>query len=200
MSSDVIVAFITGIVGPVVLLYIKSLIDKSKKKTDILKDTLKVSELVNIKIETIKETYKADRIWIAQFHNGGNFYPTGKSMAKFSIIYESVNGSTISIQNNFQNIPVNLFSKSINELLENDIIQIPDFKDETIATFGLKYIAEENGCKSGYLFSIKTIDGKFIGALCLDYTKKKTKLSVEDVNHISIDASSIGGALIGNYQ
>ena len=34
-----------------------------------------------------------------------------------------------------------------------------DYKDETIATFGLKYIAEDTGCKSGYLFAIKTIDG-----------------------------------------
>jgi hypothetical protein len=200
MNSDVIVAFITGVVGPIILLYVKSLIDKSKKKTDILKDTLKVSELVNSKIDTIKEFYKADRVWISQFHNGGNFYPTGKSMAKFSIIYESVNGGVSSIQNNFQSIPVNLFSKSINELLDNDIIQIPDFKDETIATFGLKYIAEENGCKSGYLFAIKTIDDKFIGALALEYTKKRVKLSVEDINHISVDASSIGGVLVGNYQ
>lgn len=200
MSSDVIVAFITGVIGPVIILYLKNLFDKNKKKPDILKDTLKTSELVNIKIDVIKETYKADRVWIAQFHNGGNFYPTGKSMAKFSIIYESVTGGVSSIQSNFQNIPVNLFSKSINELLENNVIQIPDFKDETIATYGLKYIAEENGCKSGYLFAIKTIDDKFVGALMIDYTKKKVKLTTEDIIHISIDATSIGGALAGNYH
>lgn len=197
MNAEVIVAFITGVLGPISIIIVKNLLDKKSKKSDIVKDALKISELVNVKIETIKELYRADRVWVAQFHNGGNFYPTGKSMAKFSIIYETVNGSVSSIQNNFQNIPVNLFSKSINELLENNIISISDYKDETIATFGLKYIAEENGCKSSYLFAIKTIEDKFIGALVLDYTKKKVKLSSEDINHISVDASAIGGALIG---
>jgi hypothetical protein len=68
-----------------------------------------------------------------------------------------------------------LFSKSINQLLLNDTIEISDFKDETIATYGLKYIADDTGCKSAYLFGIKSIEGKFIGILGIDYTKRKTK-------------------------
>jgi len=200
MSSQVIVAFITGVLGPVSLLLIKYLLDKRKVKPDIVKDALHVSELVNTKIDSIKEEIKADRVWITQFHNGGNFYPTGKSMAKFTMMYETVNGGVTSIQNNFQNIPVNLFSKSINQLLEGDTIIIPDFKDETIATYGLKYIADESGCKSGYLFSIKTIDDKFVGVLGVDYVKRKNKLTQEEINHISNHASSIGAYLIGNYN
>lgn len=200
MSSQVIVAFITGFLGPVSLLLIKNYLDKRKVKPDIVKDALKVSELVNSKIDVIRDEFKADRIWITQFHNGGNFYPTGKSMAKFTMMYETVNGSVVSIQNNFQNIPVNLFSKSINRLLEEDTIIIPDFKDETVATYGLKYIADENGCKSGYLFSIKTIDDKFVGVLGVDYVKRKNKLTQEEINHISNYASSIGAYLIGNYN
>jgi hypothetical protein len=200
MSSQVIVAFITGVLGPVLLLIIKNHLDKRKVKPDIVKDALQVSELVNAKIDAIRDEFKADRVWITQFHNGGNFYPTGKSMAKFTMLYETVNGSVLSVQNNFQNIPVNLFSKSINQLLEDNTIIISDFKDETIATYGLKYIADESGCKSAYLFAIKSIDDKFIGVLGVDYVKKKTKLSPEDVNHISIHASSIGGYLIGNYN
>jgi hypothetical protein len=107
---------------------------------------------------------------------------------------------TTSIQSNFHNIPVNLFSKAINELLQNDTIEISDFKNETIATFGLKYIAEESGCKSGYLFSIKTIDEKFIGILGLDYTKKKTKLDMESINHLQVHATSVGGVLISHLE
>lgn len=197
MSNDVIVAFITGILGPVIILYVRYLFDK-KKKPDMVKETLQISELINVKIEHIKEEFAADRVWIMQFHNGGHFYPTGKSMAKFSFIYETVSLNTSSIQHNFQNIPVNLFSKSINELLSNDVIEISDFKDETIATFGLKYVAEDTGCKSGYLFAIKTIDDKFIGVLGLDYIKKKTKLDMESINHLSNHAASIGGVLMGH--
>lgn len=196
----IIAAFITGVLGPILVIYIKHLLDKRKKKPDIVKDTLRVSELVNQKIDHIKEEFKADRVWISQFHNGGNFYPTGKSIAKFSIMYEVVGISTPSVQTNFKNIPVNLFSKSINELLVNDVIEIEDFSDEKIATFGLRYVAEESGCKSAYLFAIKTIEDKFIGVLSVEYTKEITRLDIEEINHLQVHASSIGGVLMSYLQ
>ena len=196
MSVSIIVAFITGVLGPVLLLFIKNKLEKKEEKPDMVLETLKVSELVMTKLDHLKDEYKADRVWVAQFHNGGNYYPTGKSMAKFSIIYESVASSVPSIQPNFHNIPVNLFSRSINQLLENETIEISDFKDETVATFGLKYIAEDTGCKSGYLFAIKCIEGRFIGMLGIDYTKKKTKLTEESVNHLLVQSTSVGGVLM----
>ena len=198
MSVSIIVAFITGVLGPILLLFIKNKLEKKQEKPDMVLETLKVSELVMTKLDHIKEEFKGDRVWVAQFHNGGNFYPTGKSMAKFSIIYESVAPSVSSIQGNFHNIPVNLFSRSINQLLENDKIEIPDFKDETVATYGLKYIAEDTGCKSGYLFAIKCIEGRFIGMLGIDYTKRKTKLNEESVNQLLVQSTSIGGVLMNH--
>jgi hypothetical protein len=198
MSSEVIVAFITGVLGPLSVLVVKKILDKRKVKPDIIKDTLKEGKLVQTKIESIREEFNADRVWIAQFHNGGNYYPTGKSMAKFTIVYEVVNVNVNSIQSNFQSIPVNLFSKSINQLLEHDTIVIPDFKDESIATYGLKYVAEDTGCKSGYLFAIKSIDDKFVGIFGLDFTKKKVKLTEEEINHILVSASSLGGVLMSS--
>jgi hypothetical protein len=200
MSASIIVAFITGVLGPVLLLFIKNKLDKKSEKPDMVLETLKVSELVMTKLEHIKEEYKSDRVWITQFHNGGNFYPTGKSIAKFSIMYEVVGAGVQSVQSNFRNIPVNLFSRSINNLLENGSIEIPDYKDETVATYGLKYIAEDTGCKSGYLFAIKTIEGKFIGTLGLDYTKRKTKLDNDSINDLEHQSALIGGVLMTHLQ
>lgn len=196
ISPEIIVAFITGVLGPISIIFVKNYFDKRKKKPDLVQETLKVSELITSRIEHIREEFKADRVWITQFHNGGNFYPTGKSMAKFSIMYETVGVGVNSIQSNFNNIPVNLFSKSINQLLENDVIEIPDFKDETVSTFGLKYIAEESNCKSGYLFAIKSIDEKFIGTLGVDYSKRKNKLDMESINHLQVHATALGGVLM----
>jgi hypothetical protein len=196
MSTEIAVAFITGVLGPVSILIIKYYAEKGKKKPDMIAETLELSEKVTAKIDNIKEEFESDRVWVAQFHNGGHFYPTGKSMAKFSIIYETVDIGVSSVQNNFQNIPVNLFSKSINYLLEKNIIDISDFKDETIATHGLKYVAEESGCKSAYLFAIKNIENKFIGIMGVDYTKRKTKLSQEEINILTMHASAISGVLV----
>jgi hypothetical protein len=196
--SAIAVAFITGVLGPVLVMVIKYFIDKKSKKKDMIADACEVSGAVVTKIDEIKEEHGADRVWVAQFHNGGHFYPTGKSIAKFSVFYETVEVGATSIQSNLQNIPVNLFSKSINHLLKDELICIPDFKDETMATYGLKYFAEDNGTKSQYLFAIRSIDGKFIGVLSVDYTKKKTKLTNQNIIDLEIDASSLGGVLMNH--
>ena len=193
--TEIIVAVISGIIGPILLLVLKDKYENRKKKNDVVVDALILSEKVMDKLEYIKDEFEVDRVWIAQFHNGGNFYPTGKSIAKFSIIYETVNLNVASIQSNFQNIPVTLFSKSINQLYENDIIAIQDYTDDNVLTYGLKYIAEESGCKSGYLFAIKTIDHKFIGILGLDITKSVRNFDQMQILHLSNHAASLGGVL-----
>jgi hypothetical protein len=197
---EIIIAFMTGILGPLSVLFLKNYFDKRKQKPDMVVDALRISELVTHKIDEIKDGLKADRVWVTQFHNGGHFYPTGKSITKFSIMYESVGTGVSSVQSNYQNIPVHLFSKSLNQLVTADSIEIPDFEDVAIATYGLKYAAEESGTKSAYLFAIKTIDGKFIGVLGIDYTKNKVKLDDEVINNIMIHASSLGGVLINHLS
>jgi hypothetical protein len=194
------IAFTTGVVGPILVILIKNRLEKQKPKPDMVAEALKVGELITSKIEHIKDEFHADRVWITQFHNGGHFYPTGKSMAKFSVIYETVSAGANSIQSNFQNIPVNLFSKSINQLLENDVIEIADFSDDSVSTYGLKYLAETTGSKSEYLFAIKTLDDKFIGSLGIEFTKAPVKLDMESINHISIHASAIGGVLMNHLD
>ena len=198
--ASIAIAFITGVIGPIAVLYIKYVLDSKKKKPDMVMDTLRVSELINQKIDHIKDEFSADRVWISQFHNGGNFYPTGRSMAKFSIMYEAVSPNASSVQSNFKNIPVNLFSRSINQLLQNDVIEIADFKDESICTFNLRNLSDITGVKSIYLFSIKSIDGKFIGTLGVEYTKRKHKLDSESINHIQNHATSIGGVLMNHLR
>jgi hypothetical protein len=195
MSSEVIVAFITGVLGPLLVIFLNNLLNK-KKSSDMVVDTLDVSEHITNALEHLKDEFEIDRVWITQFHNGGHFYPTGKSMAKFSIIYEVVSTGIPSIQNQFQSIPVNLFYKSINQLLQNDIIEINDFKDEEICTYNLRALAEVYGAKSLYLFAIKSIDNKFIGSMGVEYVKKKNKLDMESINHLQNHASIIGGVLM----
>jgi hypothetical protein len=166
-----------------------------KKNKDTLNEALKENTIVSEKLEKIREKHSADRAWIMQFHNGGNFYPSGKSIQKFSMCYESVDRGINSIQSSFQNIPISLFSKSINYLLENDLLAVSDFKDERMETYGLEYTANEYGCKSVYMVSIKTIDNKFIGTLGIEYIKRKHTQSVDEINELLVEATTIGGVL-----
>ncbi len=193
MSSEVIVAFITGVLGPVALLYAKSKLEK--KKPDIIKESLEVGELITSKLEEIRDEINCDRVWIAQFHNVGNFYPTGKSIAKFSMIYEVVGSNIDSAQSILQNVPVNLFNRSLSHLFDNNTLSVPDFTDDTIATYGLKNLSENMSAKSTYLFAIKNIEDKFVGILGMDFTKTKTVLDENVINSLLLRSTSIGGVL-----
>lgn len=193
-----ITALITSVLGPVsvYLVQLYSLKKLKNQSKDPIKKSLSTSLLIENKIEDIRNKHKADRVWIDQFHNGGVFYPTGQSIQKFSMFYEAISLDTPSIKMMFQNIPVSLFSRSINELAEKEIIAISDFTKNNGVNNSLRYFSKETKCKSVYLFAIKSIDGRFLGILGLDYVKRKTKLSEEEINEISVEVSSIGGALI----
>ena len=202
MTDAIWVAIIGGIIGPIIVLTSKWYLDNKlgKKKKDMVTEALEVGELVTNRLDQIKEEYKADRVWLSQFHNGGHFYPTGKSIAKFSIFYETVSSNAPSLQLSLKNIPVALFSKSFNRLLSDDMIIIPDFKDENISTYGLRHIAEEYKNKSQYLFAIKNFEGKFIAILGVDYTAEKLILTEEEIEELLRTSISLGGVLSNHLK
>ena len=115
----IIIALITTLLAPLVVEWFK--VKLSKPKPDPLNEAIKHNESVNHQLELVIEELQADRIWIAMFHNGGHFYPTGKSIQKFSIFHERTNLDTDSIMDTFQNIPVSLFPKSLAKLY-NELI------------------------------------------------------------------------------
>ena len=202
MTDTIWVAIIGGVIGPIIVLasnwYLNNKLGKKKK--DMVTEALEVGELVTNRLDQIKEEYQADRVWLSQFHNGGHFYPTGKSIAKFSIFYETVSTNAPSLQLSLKNIPVALFSKSFNKLLSDDMIIIPDFKDENISTYGLRHIAEEYKNKSQYLFAIKNFEGKFIAILGVDYTAEKLTLTEEEIEELLRTSISLGGVLSNHLK
>ena len=71
---EIIGAFLTGVVGPVLYLVIQKYLLKEKNKSrDIVKENIVSVSLISNEIEEIRDEFKGDRVWIAQFHNGGSF-------------------------------------------------------------------------------------------------------------------------------
>ena len=87
MLTTVLVALITAVFGPILVNWVKLKME-SKDTSHPMRDALETSTLIDTQLEQIMEELECDRIWIAQFHNGGIFYPTGRSIQKFSIFYE----------------------------------------------------------------------------------------------------------------
>ena len=196
-------AFLTGVVGPILYLLISKHLQKQKDKNkDVIKDALASTMIVEDELEDIREEFNSDRAWISQFHNGGNFYPTGKSIQKFSIFYEVAKKGVSSVSHTFNNIPTSLYPKAFDHMLhgEQKGIFIPDYNDPKVATYGLKGAAESVGTKSAYVIPLFTLDEKFIGSLGIDFVGRKKKLTKADWEHLQIRAGRIAGYLSSHLE
>jgi hypothetical protein len=145
------------------------------------------------------DTLGADRVWISQFHNGGKFLHSSKSIQKFSIFHE-VNVSGVSpVAHTFRNIPASLYSRAFDELLKNGSIFVADFQDETIATYGLKGGAEAVGTRASYVFGLFNLGtNEFMGTLGIDWVKKPKQLKADQLAYLSAEANRLSG-YISNF-
>jgi len=191
-------AFLTGVVGPILYLIIDKMMKKrNDSKRDKVKENIKNTCIIEEELDEIREEFNGDRVWITQFHNGGNFYPTGKSIQKFSVFYEVTKAGISSVSHTFNNIPTSLYPKAFNHMLNDDQkgIFIPDYNDVKVATWGLKGAAESVGTKSSYVIPLFTLDSKFIGSLGMDYVTKKKRITKDEWEHLQIKANRIAGFL-----
>ena len=190
----VLVAVITALVGPAGLEYVKAKLSKATSK-DIVRDDIDRNLVIIDEIADIRETLDGDRIWICQFHNGGHFLHAHKSIQKFSITYEDVKPGVSSVTYLFTDVPLSLYSRAMKHIMENRYLWIPNFKEASVATCGLKTAAEATGTGATYaigLFDMET--DKCIGTMGIDY-RDPTKLTQDQKNLLIERGSRLSGYL-----
>lgn len=195
--GSVLVAFITALLGPVAVLWVKKKLTKSKDEIAV---EIFSTEKITTEIEEVLTKLDADRVWITQFHNGGHFLHSNKSMQKFSVVYEVDSAGVLPVSTIFTNIPISLYSRCFSEILNNKFIGISDYEDETIATYGLKPGAEATGARATYivgLFDFGT--GKLMGSVGVDFLDPK-KLTDNQIEYFKIRSERIAGYLSSNRQ
>jgi hypothetical protein len=189
----VLIALITSVLGPILMEWAKA---KFKKKSaDPMPDAIKYNEQIEHQLDLILDELECDQIFIAQFHNGGHFYPTCKSIQKFSIFYEVLNPNIESVKNIYQNIPVSLFNKPLSELYEHGEVII---EDAEAANSYLLNTTTGGKCKSIYLLALTDLDGRIIGVMGIHYIEKKHKIVKDEWIFIRQKVGAIGN-IISNY-
>jgi hypothetical protein len=192
------VALITSIIGPTIFEWIKLKFFRKKSSDDLLGESIIKDEKIDLQIEYLMEELDCDRICVSQFHNGGNFYPTGKSIKKFSIFYERITDKTSSIKETFQNIPVSLFPKIFSLLYKNSEINISDTSNNIIDCGVFPIHGKEYKTKSFYLLSIYDLNSNFIGVMAISYYNKKHQFTLEEWILIRQKIGAIG-SILTNY-
>jgi len=192
MLTTILVALITAVIGPLLMTWFKNKLEKSPKISSV-KEAIDLNELVDHQLDILMDEIGCDRIWIGQFHNGGHFYPTGKSIQKFSLFYEKVSPNTNAIQHIFQQIPVSLFPKALSKLYKDGELSIVDYKKDE--TYDLSLFHKEYNTKSFYMIAIDDLDGHFIGLMGIAFSNEEHKLTKEEWIFIRQKVGAIGSLL-----
>jgi hypothetical protein len=195
MFTTIIVALITAVIGPIIVNWVKLKMEKKSQVTP-MREALEASTLVDNQLDTILNELECDRVWLQQFHNGGHFYPTGKSIQKFSIFYEKATPDLPHLQHTFQNIPVSLFPRVLSKIYKDTELAIDDISTAE-DTYGLEYMTTQFGTKSVCMLGLYSLDDHLIGVLGISF-KNPHKLKRDEWILIRQKAGVIG-TLISEY-
>jgi len=164
--TSILAALITG-VATIISVVIGGRYVRRRGRDPVAEDTAQSANVYTALTFTL-EKLNADRAYVLQFHNGGHYY-SGRGQQKFSCTHESV-VEGISHECSFsQEHRVSNYHSYISEMLENDGFCYGDI--ENIEDFAFQELLKHKGVRSIYNVPIKTLNGKTIGILGIDYVK-----------------------------
>lgn len=137
---------------------------KDKSKEDLM-EQIERDEIVHLSLRDIRRQFHADRIYIWQFHNGGNFY-TESSMQKASITYERCSDGLERKSEKYQGVLVSLFAWYMKKVMMNESYFL---EMEEIEDIGIRSICSGNGTKSHVATPMFDDKNHLIGILCMDW-------------------------------
>ena len=162
-----IVAAIISTVGTVLSVWLGHRYMKKKKVDPVVEDVAQSANVYTALKYTMEEM-GADRAYVLQFHNGGHYY-SGRGQQKFSCTHEITAQGVTRECNNSQEHRVSQYHGYISELIQKEhfaYTHISEMEDHAFC-----HLLQATGVKSIYNVPIKTLNGKIIGILGLDYVK-----------------------------
>jgi hypothetical protein len=198
----VVAGLISGLIGPILLYRYK----ESRKENDssgdqTVNEEVRFAQDLNKEIDKIREEVEADRIWIAQFHNGGKLLSSirNTSMKRISVTHEAVGAGVSREQNTFSGMLVTFFSDMIGRLLNKDYINYTG--DIANSDPEIELLFRQRGTEEMHLLAMRNIEGVLIGILGVDYVDDPRNLSEEEVQYLIAKASLLAGYIFyGNIQ
>jgi hypothetical protein len=190
------IAFLTGVLGPILLVFVKHKLFRNNKELEKRKkdfrQSLEIQELINTSLNNLQQKFNLDRLWIGQFHNGGNFWPGNKSMKKMSMTFESTAPGIAADIMKMQNLPVSFLSPVLQKLTEKEVtgITIDVYTEEDYA---LRSFWDSRGIQTVFLFPIKCLESDFIGIFGIDFVKRDGFLSDEIYDQLRAEALILSG-------
>lgn len=166
-----------------------------KDKTCIVKETLQNTNVYTA-LNFLMGEMGADRAYVMEFHNGEHYF-SGRGQQKFSCTYEIVEqGISVECEKS-QNHRVSNYHLYVKELIENGYYAYSDIREIEDRSFSK--MIQDKGVSAILNVPIKTLNGKIIGVLGLDYVKSIPPKNLDDetkLKFIKSQARTLGGYLV----
>ena len=177
--SSIIASIITCIGTITSVVVGKFLIDrKIRTSADPIVSDAENNENVYVSLDYLMQVSNCDRAYVMQFHNGGH-YVSGRSQQKFSCTHEvSAKGISKECEKS-QNHLVSNFNHYVKEILRNKNFAYTNIGKIDDQSF--RNLLESKGVQAIYNMPLKTLEGKVIGILGIDYVKVKPELSIDEM-------------------
>ena len=200
----VLQALITSIASVIVALigagYFKRYTDKQKEtfSKSKLMEQIRKDEIVHLALRDLRRKYNCDRIYIWQFHNGGNFY-TSAPMQKTSVTYERCSDGLERKSERFQNTIISTITSYIKDVLNLEMFyyEVKDMPD-----IAIRSVCQSYGTQSHAGAPIYDDKEHLIGILSMDWVFSEIPeefITEEEFNTHMIDELSKEAKSLANY-
>ena len=190
-----IISVLTGVVSAataVLGIWLKIKYDEKKDKQ--LNYDPQLHGNVITALDFILEETGADRAYVLEFHNGEHYF-SGRSQQKLSCTYEVVSEGISVESHSIQNIRVSNFHGLVKSIAQGKTFKcknINEYNDD----MAFRAFMQSKGVKSMFARPIKTLNGKIIGVLILEYVKEPRRWSGDAEDFLKRQTRMIGGYLI----
>lgn len=156
---------------------------KEKEHKGKLIQQIKKDELIHFALRELRRLYNADRIYIIQYHNGGNFY-TNSPMQKFSMTYERCSDGLERLSDKFQGILVSHFNWYIKKMIDTQMFYSEVESMEDIST---RAYLSSFGIQSHIACPIYDKEKHIIGYLGMDWVFSEIPSEIISENNFKED-------------
>tara|TARA_R110001606_G_C15380395_1_gene650347 strand:+ start:2344 stop:2937 length:594 start_codon:yes stop_codon:yes gene_type:complete len=169
--EPIIAAVITAMATLASVLGGQVLLRSRKEKTCIVKETAQNANVYTA-LNYIIDEMGGDRAYIMEFHNGDSYF-SGRGQQKYSCTHEVVQEGISAECEYSQNHRMSNYHQYVNALLKTKCYIFKNI--ENVKDRAFHQMLVRKGVKSIYNVPIRTLNGRTIGILGIDYVKDEMK-------------------------
>jgi len=143
----------------------KQELNKEEKSKKVLMEQIQNDEIIHYALRELRRKYNADRVYIWQFHNGGNFYTTSP-MQRASITYERNSEGLEKKSGKYQGVLISNFTNYIKDTIDGNMFY---YDVDSIPDFTLRALILSNGTFAHAATPLCDKNKHLIGIVCLDW-------------------------------